>query len=233
MRWNSQSISCPYVDTFSGSHQSSMLASLPALLLHLEADLRHLARLDVDFLRLLAEGLVPHLDRLLARRYALDPRGAAGIRDGEERGWQDRHPPEHPAVHVAGQLDDLGLLELLHHQLLELRLGLVDGRVRRRVRVDVVQDVVGVLEVELARHHCRHVRDELAPVLVDRRLRHPRRALGAWNGDDGIGQALAEPDHAYGCYPWLALQIASGRYDVLRFLPTKRLRKFWIPIPRL
>src|SRR3989454_5160926 len=28
MRWNSQSMSCPYVETFSGSHQSSMLASL-------------------------------------------------------------------------------------------------------------------------------------------------------------------------------------------------------------
>src|SRR5207249_744015 len=80
------SSTCPYADTFSGSHQSRMLAVLPALLLQLKADLRHLARLDVDFLRLLAEGLVPHLDRLLARRYAHDLRGAAGIRDGEERG---------------------------------------------------------------------------------------------------------------------------------------------------
>src|ERR671931_1739992 len=120
MRWNSQSMSCPYVDTFSGSHQSSMPASLLALLLHLEADLRHLARLDVDLLRLLAERLVPDLDRLLARRHVVDLRRAAGVRDGEERGRQDRHPPEHPAVHVAGELDDLGLLEPLRHHLLEL-----------------------------------------------------------------------------------------------------------------
>src|SRR3989449_8506867 len=143
MRWNSQSISAPYVDTFSGSHQSSMLASLLALLLHLEAALHPLARLDVDLLRLLAERLVPDLDGLLARRHVLDLGGAVGVRDGEERGRQDRHPAEHPAVHVAGELDDLGLLELLHHHLLELRLRLVDGRVHRRVRMDVVQDVVG------------------------------------------------------------------------------------------
>src|SRR3989442_1552725 len=111
MRWNSQSISAPYVDTFSGSHQSSMLASLLALLLHLEPDLHHLARLDVDLLRLLAERLVPDLDGLLARRHVLDLGRAAGVRDREERGRQDRHPAEHPAVHVARELDDLGLLD--------------------------------------------------------------------------------------------------------------------------
>src|SRR5213079_376428 len=126
MRWKSQSISCPYVDTFSGSHQSSMLAGLLALPLHLEADLRRLARLDVDVLRLLAERLVPDLDRLLARRHVLDLGRAAGVRDGEERGRLDGQPSEHPAVHIARELDDLGLLELLHHHLLELRLGLVD-----------------------------------------------------------------------------------------------------------
>src|SRR5919108_4752574 len=112
MRWNSQSMSWPYVDTFSGSHQSSMRASLLALFLHLDADLRHLARLDVDLSRLLAERLVPDLDRLLARGHVLDLGPAVGARDGEERGRQDRHPPEHPAVHVARELDDLGLLEL-------------------------------------------------------------------------------------------------------------------------
>src|SRR5438445_49316 len=195
MRWNSQSISAPYVDTFSGSHQSSMLASLLALLLHLEPDLHHLARLDVDLLRLLAERLVPDLDGLLARRHVLDLGRAAGVRDREERGRQDRHPAEHPAVHVAGELDDLGLLELLHHHLLELRLRLVDGRVCRRVRMDVVQDVVGVLELEVARRHRGHVRHELAAMLVDRRLRHLRRALGGRDGDDRVGQALVAADH--------------------------------------
>src|SRR5213079_447865 len=80
MRWNSQSISSPYVDTFSGSHQSSMLASLLALLLHLDADLRHLARLDLDLPRLLAERLVPDLQRVLARRHVLDLRRPAGAR---------------------------------------------------------------------------------------------------------------------------------------------------------
>src|SRR5207249_5404609 len=90
-----------------------MLAGLLALLLHLEADLRRLARLDVDVLRLLAERLVPDLDRLLARRHVLDLGRAAGVRDGEERGRQDGQPSEHPAVYVARELDDLGLLELL------------------------------------------------------------------------------------------------------------------------
>src|SRR2546427_41035 len=127
MRWNSQSISAPYVDTFSGSHQSSMLASLLALLLHLEPDLHHLARLDVDLLRLLAERLVPDLDGLLARRHVLDLGRAAGVRDREERGRQDRHPAEHPAVHVAGELDDLGRLELLPHLLVDLEV-LDEGR---------------------------------------------------------------------------------------------------------
>src|SRR5213594_3392820 len=193
MRWNSQSISAPYVDTFSGSHQSSMLASLLALLLHLEPDLHHLARLDVDLLRLLAERLVPDLDGLLARRHVLDLGRAAGVRDREERGRQDRHPAEHPAVHVAGELDDLGLLELLHHHLLGLRLRLVDGRVRGRVRMDVVQDVVGVLELEVARRHRGHVRHELAAVLVDRRLRHLRRALAVGTETTALARPLLPP----------------------------------------
>src|SRR2546425_8638081 len=90
MRWNSQSMSCPYVETFSGSHQSSMLASLRALLLHLDTDLRHLARLDLDLPRLLTERLVPDLDRLLARGHVLDLRRAVGVRHAEERRRQHR-----------------------------------------------------------------------------------------------------------------------------------------------
>src|SRR6266571_6202065 len=123
MRWNSQSISAPYVDTFSGSHQSSMLASLLALLLHLDTDLRYLARLDLDLPRLLAERLVPDLDRLLARGHVLDLRRAAGVRHAEERRRQHRDPAEHPAVHVAGELDELRLLELLGHRSEERRVG--------------------------------------------------------------------------------------------------------------
>src|SRR5216684_1209037 len=114
MRWNSQSISWPYVDTFSGSHQSSM-QSLLALLLHLDADLRHLPGLDLDLLRLLTERLVPDLQRVLARRDVRDLRHAAAVRDAEVGMRHDGDPAEHPAVHVAGQLDDLGLLELLRH----------------------------------------------------------------------------------------------------------------------
>src|SRR3989442_10341724 len=129
MRCNTRSIPAPSVAPFSGTPQSSMPASLLPLLLHPDPALPPRARLDVDLLRLLAERLVPALDGLLARRHVLDLGRAAGVRDREERGRQDRHPAEHPAVHVAGELDDLGLLELLHHHLLELRLRLVDGRV--------------------------------------------------------------------------------------------------------
>src|SRR6266480_656379 len=112
MRWNSQSISWPKVDTFGGNHQSS-IGSLLALLLHLDADLRHLARLDLDLLRLLAERLVPDLHRVLARGHVLDLGHAAALGHAEERMRHDGDPAEHPAVHVAGELDDLGLLELL------------------------------------------------------------------------------------------------------------------------
>src|SRR2546428_4519372 len=101
MRWNSQSMSCPYVETFSGSHQSSMLASLRALLLHLDTDLRHLARLDLDLPRLLTESLVPDLDRLLARGYGLDLHGGDGVRHAEVQRRQSRDSAEHPAVHGA------------------------------------------------------------------------------------------------------------------------------------
>src|SRR5262245_11150246 len=143
MRWKSQSMSRPYVDTFSGSHQSSMLAEPPgSLLLHLDRDLRGLPGLDLDLFRLLAERLVPRLDRVLAGRHVLDLRVATRVGDAEERIGHDGDPPEHPAVHVAGELDELRLLELLGHHLLELRLRLVDGRIRRRVRMDVMQDVV-------------------------------------------------------------------------------------------
>src|SRR3989442_1568170 len=120
MRWNSQSISAPYVDTFSGSHQSSMLASLLALLLHLEPDLHHLARLDVDLLRLLAERLVPDLDGLLARRHVLDLGRAAGGRDGDDR-------VDRALVAAAHDLLDHGLGPALLGVLVDLEL-LDDGR---------------------------------------------------------------------------------------------------------
>src|SRR5437867_2133359 len=144
MRWNSQSISWPYVETFSGSHQFSMRFSRPpvrprdrpALLLHhLDADLGRLASLDVDVLGLLAELLVPDLDGLLAGRDPLELRDPVLVRHAEVRRRHHREPPEHPAVDVTRQLDDLRLLELLGHRLLELGLRLVDGRVRSRVRV--------------------------------------------------------------------------------------------------
>src|SRR3989442_1100108 len=117
MRWNSQSISAPYVDTFSGSHQSSMLASLLALLLHLEPDLHHLARLDVDLLRLLAERLVPDLDGLLARRHVRHLRRALGGRDGDDRVGQALVAADHDLLDhglgpaLLGVLVDLELLD--------------------------------------------------------------------------------------------------------------------------
>src|SRR3989304_2153348 len=105
MRWNSQSMSWPYVDTFSGSHQFSMLESLLALLLHLDCDLRRLTGFDLDLFRRLPERLVPHLDGLLAGRHVLDLRGAVAVGHAEERVRHDRDPREHPAVHVTGELD--------------------------------------------------------------------------------------------------------------------------------
>src|SRR2546430_4000990 len=46
------------------------------------------------------------------------------VRDRDARAWPARHSPQHPAVHAAGQLDDLAPLELLHHHLLDVRPGL-------------------------------------------------------------------------------------------------------------
>src|SRR3989304_2907049 len=98
MRWKSQSMSFPYVETFSGSHQLSMLvrASWP-LLLHLEGDLDRLAGLPLDLFGLLAERLVPHLDRVLPGRHVLDLHGAAGVGHAR-RPRHDRDPADPPAV---------------------------------------------------------------------------------------------------------------------------------------
>src|SRR3989338_7720397 len=91
-------MSFPYVETFSGSHQSSMLvgASRPCgpLLLHLDRDLDGLTGLDLDGLRLLAERLVPDVQRVLAGRAVLDPGRAVGIGHAEERVRHHRDPAE-------------------------------------------------------------------------------------------------------------------------------------------
>src|SRR6266571_7376254 len=113
MMWKSRSMSRPYVETFSGSHHSSMLFAL-----HLEADLGRRSRLHLDLFLHLAERLVPHLDLLLAGGHALELRDAVRVGDRRPAG-RHREPAEHPAVHVAGELDDLRLVELLGHRLLE------------------------------------------------------------------------------------------------------------------
>src|SRR5947209_2877202 len=101
MRWKSQSMSAPYVETFSGSHQFSIrFSALPrrrlGLLLQLEADLGCLAGLHLDLLGLLAESFVPDLHGLLAGRDVLDLHCPVRIGDTEEGRRQDGHPPEHP-----------------------------------------------------------------------------------------------------------------------------------------
>src|SRR5712691_12210484 len=107
MRWNSQSISWPYVETFSGSHQLSMSGPrLLALLLHLEGDLGRLARLHLDLFALLAERFVPDVDLVLAWGHVVDLGHPIAIGHAEEGIRHDGHPAQHPAVHVAGQLDD-------------------------------------------------------------------------------------------------------------------------------
>src|SRR6185369_9487047 len=68
------------------------------LLLHLDRDLRWLPGLDLDLFRLLAERLVPYLDRVLSGRDVLDLGGAVGTGHAEERIRHDGDPPEHPAV---------------------------------------------------------------------------------------------------------------------------------------
>src|SRR5438034_10491346 len=116
-----------------------MLASLLALLLHLDTDLRHLARLDLDLPRLLAERLVPDLDRLLARGHVLDLRRAVGVRHAEDRRRRHRDPAEHPAVPSAGGLAEPGLPGFPGLTFLELRLRLVIRRFPGRERVEFVR----------------------------------------------------------------------------------------------
>jgi hypothetical protein len=93
------------------------------------------------------------------------------------------------------------LLELLHHLLLELRLGLVHRRVGRGEGVNVVEHAVGVEDPELAGRHHEDVRVELAPLLVEHgRLRrlgalcvgdgHERFAQTAPGADDDVGNLL-------------------------------------------
>ena len=68
-------MSRPYVETFSGSHQLSMLVRASWLLRYFfisKRDLRRLPGLDLDVLGLLAERLVPHLDLVLAGGHVLD-----------------------------------------------------------------------------------------------------------------------------------------------------------------
>src|SRR5262245_49722365 len=101
-------MSWPNVETFSGSHQLSMLVFAPPrpdlLLHHLDRDLRGGAGLHLDLFRRLPERLVPHLDRLLAGRRVLDLAHAVAVGDGEERMRHDGDPAEHPAVDVARDL---------------------------------------------------------------------------------------------------------------------------------
>src|SRR3990167_4811143 len=110
-----------------GPARKSYLGSRPAaeriigpeperlLLAHLEGDLGGRAGLDLHLLAQLPERLVPDLHLVLAGRDVVELEGAAIVahRIGGVLAHDD--PGRHPAVHVALDLDDLGLVELLGH----------------------------------------------------------------------------------------------------------------------
>ena len=115
---------------------------------------------DRHALRHRAELLVPRLDRVGARRQALEIELAVLVGHREERMIEDADIRVHPAVHVA--------LERHHHFLrregvLRLhaldRLAVVELGVGLRQRVDVVQGRIAVDDFErLADAHAEHVR---------------------------------------------------------------------------
>src|SRR2546425_5603861 len=119
----------------------------------------------------------PGLDRIRPGRQPFDREAAVRAAHAVERVRQDAEPRMHPAVHVA--------LERYHHLGRRERarrghsggLADVEGAVLRALRLDVVQDAVGVLDLEVLTHHdAQHVRVVAAPILVQRH--RPRRGGG-------------------------------------------------------
>src|SRR5205814_3478714 len=115
-----------------------------------EREIRGLAFLDGDLGGLGAELLVPRLDRVLARRDVLDLETAVGARGGEEGALRDHDVAHHPRMHVALQLDDIGVgRDGLGKGGGLGRLRLVEDGLRALVPVHVVEGRVRVADLDL------------------------------------------------------------------------------------
>src|SRR5262249_30629133 len=183
-------MSRPYVETFSGSHQSSIgspylpfiskltFVVCPALTSTSLSCLPSVSCQTSIFC--LPAGTFSSFATPLVSVTAATPRTTA----------------PHPSIHECTshvRLMISGLFDFFLILLFEFRLRLFVAGVRRRIRVDVVQDVVRVLQLHLARRHDAHVRNELASVLIDHGLDR-LAALGVGRRDDRVREALVGAD---------------------------------------
>src|SRR5262245_48998564 len=154
---------------------------------HLQGDGRRILVAHDDLLRNRTEPLLPHLERVAPGREALELELSGAVREGVVGMLGHYHPAAHPGMQVARHADDLGLLERDRDRA-ALRLRAVEGRVRARGAVQVVQEPVAVQEVDLpARGHDDDAGREHAFLLVHRRGRRERCGGRA-------GRRLVEPD---------------------------------------
>src|SRR6267154_6615605 len=135
-----------------------------------EAEVRRLglAARHRDSGRLRAVLLVPRLDGVGPGRQAREREAPVRAAHRKERMGQHTQPRVHPAVHVALERHhDLGFVERLARGH-DGGLADVEGAVGFRLRLDVVQDAVGVLDRErLAYLDAEYVRMVAAAVLIE------------------------------------------------------------------
>src|SRR5450756_1207733 len=158
-----------------------------------------LLRAHRDLLGLCAELLVPRLDRVSPGGEVLDRVCAVRRGDGKEGMGEDAAVGRHPAVHVA--LDpnhDLGLVELLRVLHALDRPPEIERLVLLGQRVDVVERVVAVQELDaLPGHDAENVWVVRAALLVEGRGRSGR-GIGAvdprFHIDEDVREALILAD---------------------------------------
>src|SRR5215472_6539022 len=125
-----------------------------------------------------AEAFLPDLQRVAPGGKATELELAGTVGERVEGMLGDDDPAAHPRVQVARDADDLGVRERDRDRS-SLRLRAVEGRIRRRHRVQVVQEAVAVQEVDLsAGRNGHHPGREHALFLVHRGRRRHRLAPG-------------------------------------------------------
>ncbi len=100
--------------------------------------------LNRDLACLLTERLVPQSSGISSGWDTGNFKGPAVVRSCIIRMLCDHKPSIHPLVHVAVGPDNLRLVDLDLHFLLELRLGLIKDRVLGAVSAEIVEDPIAI-----------------------------------------------------------------------------------------